>query len=74
MLKSLALTLALAGVVSASGTLTANAKMRHGRMASTASASGFVGNNCEKLREMAARQDRRGENYYMIQYIQCISR
>jgi ADP-dependent phosphofructokinase/glucokinase len=74
MLKTLTLSLALAGVFAATGAVTADAKMRKGRMLPTASASAFVGQSCEALREMAARQDRRGENYYMIQYIQCLNR
>ncbi len=74
MLKTVTLSLALAGIFAAAGSLNAEAKMRHGRMAPTTAASGFVGNSCEALREAAARQDRRGENYYTIQYIQCLNR
>ncbi len=74
MLKTMTLSVVLASVFAMSGALTADAKMRRGTMATTPAASGFVGTNCEALREMAARQDRRGENYFTIQYIQCISR
>jgi hypothetical protein len=70
MFKTLALSVVLASMFATSGALTADAKMRRGTM----TASGFIGSNCEALREMAARQDRRGENYYTTQYIQCISR
>jgi hypothetical protein len=74
MLKAVTLIVALAGVLAASGT--ADAKMRKGRMVPVPAASGFVGsgNNCEALREAASRQDRRGENYYTLQYLQCLGR
>ena len=74
MLKSLTLTLALAGVFASAGAPDADAKMRKGRIVSTAGASAFVSESCQALKEMAARQDRRGENYYTIQYIQCLNR
>ncbi len=74
MLKTMTLTIALAGVFAAAGTLNADAKMRQNRMVSTTAANGFVSSSCEALREAASRQDRRGDNYYMNQYIQCINR
>ena len=74
MLKTVTLTLALAAAFAAAGTLTADAKMRHNRMVSTTMTSGFVSESCEALRDAASRQDRRGDNYYKNQFIQCINR
>ena len=74
MFKTLTLTFALAGVFATAGSLTADAKMRHGRMLPTAAASAFVSSSCEALREAASRQDKRGDNYYKNQFIQCINR
>jgi hypothetical protein len=74
MLKTITLTLALAGIFAASGSLTADAKMRSGRMGLTRVAGAFASDRCQDLKDMAARQDKRGDNYYTNQYIQCLNR
>ena len=78
MFKTLTLTVALAGVFAASGSLSADAKMRHRTAAGQANASSFVGtanrHRCEMLREVASMHDQHGDNYYTNQYIQCINR